>query len=382
MGKRLTVAAVSTLVAFGLAELGARMHLGDEFVQGAYVGPPQQVCGRFDPDRGWANLERSHATIAAPEAIAGETYHVTINAAGNRGPERDSAKREGVQRVLVLGDSTAWGWGVDDSEVWTELVDARLGDQVEVVNLAVPGYGTDQQLLQLERVGAAWQPDVVLLAFVHNDLTSNPHPVYNGMGKPVLARDEQGVWGWTNQPVPAPDSDGQLGGVMALRRAGMHVALLKLFEPPRPRFVRRDLDDPAVLAGIDKYWDRLVDPDRVSHELLRRLRVECEELGAELVAFVIPHLHDRYLYEPASPPPAAALEALAAGSFETYGSRRLTEAGRLLDFETFSIDQALLEVVTTGTNLDCGDEHLNARGNQIVAEVVAHALTDVVERAR
>lgn len=378
MGKRLILLLGSTLLALVIAEVAARVHLGDEFQQGAYVGPPQAMCGRFDAELGWANLEGTSSQIAA----LGGTYRVTINSEGNRGPEHALEKAPGVTRVLVLGDSTAWGWGVDDAEVWCELVDARLGGEVEVINLAVPGYGTDQQLLQLERVGADWQPDIVLLAYVHNDLTSNPFPVYNGMGKPVLARDEQGAWVWTNQPVPAPAADSQLGGQAALRRAGKYLALVKLLEPPRPQHVRRNLEDPATLAGIKRYWDHLVNPDKVSHELLRRLKLACNDLDAELLAFVIPHLHDRYLYEPATPPPASVAERDPSTPFETHGSQQLAAAGRLLGFGTFSIDQALLDVVVTGTNLDCGDEHLNARGNEVVAEVVAKQLTAAIERAR
>jgi len=96
---------------------------------------------------------------------------------------RDRARSNpapGPLRVFVLGDSFLAGVGVADDEhaafLAQEALSGRLGRgarEVEVWNLAVPHYSTEQQVLHLaERVDALGvQPDVIVLGtFIGNDL--------------------------------------------------------------------------------------------------------------------------------------------------------------------------------------------------------------------
>lgn len=95
-----------------------------------------------------------------------------INAMGLRGP-RLVAKRPGALRVLVLGDSVAFGYDLEDRDVFPRLVEQELrGRQldVEVVNGSVPGWSRRQQRLFLEQFGAEIQPDLVIYTVVLNDL--------------------------------------------------------------------------------------------------------------------------------------------------------------------------------------------------------------------
>ena len=108
--------------------------------------------------------------------------------------------------------------------------------------------------------------------------------------------------------------------------------------------------------------------------LLGRLQERCNEIDADLVAFVLPHLHDRYLYDPRWPVPEEVALPGEGDEFQIHGSRRLAEAGAAYGFATLSVDQALLAASRAGTNLDCGDEHLNAAGNRILADELAAAL--------
>jgi hypothetical protein len=128
------------------------------------------------------------------------------------------------------------------------------------------------------------------------------------------------------------------------------------------------------LAAIERYWNDLVDSASVSSALLERLRDAVDASGAELHAFVLPHLHDRYLYDPTWPAP----EGIETDGYRTYGSLRLAECGERLGFATFAVDEALLRAVRSGQNLDCGDEHLNAHGNQVVGVAVAEVLRGVL----
>lgn len=95
-------------------------------------------------------------------------FPVHVNAHGQRGPLIPLA-RGTRPRLLLLGDSMAFGYGVADEDTFA----ARLGavePGYEVVNLGVEGYGPDQSLLRFEREGRAYTPDVVVLSVcVDND---------------------------------------------------------------------------------------------------------------------------------------------------------------------------------------------------------------------
>lgn len=112
-----------------------------------------------------------------PGAVAFvDGQRTTINARGLRGPEHAPARSGQRTRVLLLGDSVAFGYGVADEQTFAARLEAR---GYEVVNLAVPGYGTDQELLRLEREGIGYEADVLLLHFcLHNDFVDNASRTY------------------------------------------------------------------------------------------------------------------------------------------------------------------------------------------------------------
>jgi hypothetical protein len=87
--------------------------------------------------------------------------------------ERGIPKPAGVRRVLVLGDSFAWGVGVEFEDALPQRLERALTrrrrEPWEVVSLALPGMNTVEQAQQLLDRGFAYEPDVVLLAFVLND---------------------------------------------------------------------------------------------------------------------------------------------------------------------------------------------------------------------
>ena len=107
---------------------------------------------------------------------------ITFNARGFRGRELPISKARDGTRVVVLGDSIAFGLDVSDDETFTHLLDAR-NNGIEAANLAVQGYGPDQELLVLMNEGLRLEPDVVVLAFcLANDFAEPVLPVslYDG----------------------------------------------------------------------------------------------------------------------------------------------------------------------------------------------------------
>jgi hypothetical protein len=99
-----------------------------------------------------------------------EGARLTTNRHGLRGRERDPAQTSGVFRIVGLGDSFMFGFGVADDQTYLARLESRLsGSGVEVVNLAVPGYNGAMEVRSLELKGLAYAPELVIIEFISND---------------------------------------------------------------------------------------------------------------------------------------------------------------------------------------------------------------------
>jgi hypothetical protein len=99
---------------------------------------------------------------------------VRLNALGFRERRLPSPKPPGVLRVVTLGDSFTQGYGVEENEAWPRrleaALDARDGGTHEVVNLGVPGTNPQDYVSHLQDPGLAYQPDVVIVTVMANDV--------------------------------------------------------------------------------------------------------------------------------------------------------------------------------------------------------------------
>lgn len=103
-------------------------------------------------------------------AVLIEETRVTISEQGLRNPPVTVPKPPGIRRVLCVGDSFTFGWGVEYDECWCHRIEALLGPGVETINLGVPGYNSSQQMRLLEVVGLPFEPDVVVVLYNDTDL--------------------------------------------------------------------------------------------------------------------------------------------------------------------------------------------------------------------
>jgi hypothetical protein len=150
---------------------------------------------RYDPDLGWAPVPNAGA-----EFTGSRTVSVHNNSMGLRDIEHD---RGGSPRILFIGDSFTWGFDVEAKERFTEILRQQM-PQADIVNAGVPGYGTDQEFLLLEKLWDAIKPDVVVLIYCSdNDRSDNTTNMrYDGYYKPYVAQTPDGRWQFRGQPAP------------------------------------------------------------------------------------------------------------------------------------------------------------------------------------
>lgn len=99
-------------------------------------------------------------------------------------------------RVVVLGDSVAFGWGVEQEKTFSSVLQRLLAEELErpvrVINTGVCSYNTVLERAWLGKHGFALQPDLVLLVYATNDVVPalavwSPQDDGSGQG-PLLAR--------------------------------------------------------------------------------------------------------------------------------------------------------------------------------------------------
>jgi len=120
--------------------------------------------------------------ITAPPTLRERTRWVFhTNSRGFNAREVPYDKPAGTFRIVALGDSSTFGWGVDTEDVYPHLLEGILrrrhpGAAIEVVNLGVCGYSSQQGLTLLRREGLRFDPDLVTLSYGSNDYSMVPEP--------------------------------------------------------------------------------------------------------------------------------------------------------------------------------------------------------------
>jgi lysophospholipase L1-like esterase len=163
MMKGLGVLCLAVALTLGAGEAIARVF----HVNGAEAIPALVT----DEHMGWANQASQHGFVIQRKPDIFKTRFQT-NAVGMRDREHTVAKN-GHRRIIGLGDSITEGFGVEEDETYLKVLESKYLAGVEVWNLGVVGYSTDQELEQLRQVIDVYHPDVVTLAFYFNDLAEN-----------------------------------------------------------------------------------------------------------------------------------------------------------------------------------------------------------------
>ncbi len=163
--RRLVFALIPAL--FLLAALEAAARLGEWAVPELRSLPlPEEYAGLLVPDAelGWA--------VRADMRQRLDGVLISTNELGLRSAAV-APKARGEFRLLVLGESSAFGIGVQQYETFPAVLEGLLNERgtrpYRVINAGVPAYSSFQSLLFLEQRGLRLKPDLVLFYHELND---------------------------------------------------------------------------------------------------------------------------------------------------------------------------------------------------------------------
>lgn len=141
---------------------------------------------RLDSDRLFDHHPNQHMEL--------DGWEIWTDSRGLRGPERAMPKPEGTKRMLFVGDSVTFGWGVDREDTFVYMVEQELnrkpGATWETVNAGHLFHDSTQERAVVEEVGFDYEPDVVFLVFVANDTHPTAQMLKPATERPVKFTEE------------------------------------------------------------------------------------------------------------------------------------------------------------------------------------------------
>ncbi|MFH0870525.1 MAG: hypothetical protein V1866_05720 [archaeon] len=123
----------------------------------------------------------------------GVRYHIMTNQFGWR-DDALSYQRSKPHRVQIYGDSFVEGVGVDQSDLFTELLEKKYLNDTEVMNFGLAAMGTSPEYVHYEIEGNSTGSDIVVLVFYIPDLVDNVYeyllcPYYELVNASLLLRN-------------------------------------------------------------------------------------------------------------------------------------------------------------------------------------------------
>jgi len=299
---------------------------------------------------------------------------VSVNRLGLRDRELAVPKPAGTVRVLGVGDSVTFGYGVRLEDTYLKVLEARLQERAgararyEVVNAGVEECGLDAYYHAVRTLAPLLEPDLVLVGIVLNDVQRYGDP--EGPERPPAAAAESGLT--------------RRAHGLLLRRSQLYYAsnravrsllyrwhvldIADLYGSPL-RAVRQDGE------GLEGAWDS-------SLRVLERLVALTRARGLRLVLIVFPvevqldrAAIERYRRDYGVDVPETALDG--------EPQRRVAAFGAAHDVPVIDLLPALRAAGGTDLYLRAGPirfdpVHFSPRGHRIVGEAIAARLSTFV----
>lgn len=247
---------------------------------------------QHDDELGWIPRKNIQGIHNKPGSFS-TTFRT--NSRGLRDKEYTLEKPSGVRRIVVIGDSHTWGYGVNDDEIYTERLESFLPN-TEVINLGVTAYDLVQEINYFRREGLKYDPDMLIVGFTQNDILDN---LLSPEARNSLFRRE-GQGGAESGPqktlqsffLSAKEFFGTHSALyrLVIERINTNKSLVNVLVKVglKDSLFGWDKLDPNLLPALMEYPQRLTLAWTVTKAKLSELKKVARDSGVELVIALIP----------------------------------------------------------------------------------------------
>ena len=377
MLKNLGLAAISIVFALVVSELLLRM---------LYEPPSRTMDGfkltksssyRADPDLGWLprpNVQGEHNRPRSFES------RFSTNSLGLRDREHPFEREPGIKRIVIVGDSFTWGYGVNDGETFADLIE-KMAPDVEVINLGVTAFGLRQEIIYFQRLGIKFAPDILVVSLVQNDIYELPSVSLDTTEEASVQPDGESS---------EPDSD----TTSSLRRLknylGNKVVTYRIVvdalnsSPTMVNWLVRiglkeslegfEALDPNVGTALKEYPPVVESGWETTFQRLRELKSYTDANHVRLVLALVPALQS---VDRQSLNRSLSYSVFQPTDFDVSKPYAIIEAfGAENDIQVINALPAFVSAHESGTTLFLsGDMHFNAAGHELFAKEIARHLS-------
>lgn len=130
-------------------------------------------------------------TVNKRELEEGIKVKIHSNEDGFRTSNLPRKKGKGNYRIVFLGDSTTYGWGVNQKQRFSEILQERLNasqDRLcfEIINMGIPGYSSAHGVETFDHFALKYDPDMLVVSFGANDSRKVPVKLKKALKSPQL----------------------------------------------------------------------------------------------------------------------------------------------------------------------------------------------------
>lgn len=271
--------------------------------------------------------------------IGHKTVH--INSHGTRGAEFQTEKPPDTIRIVSLGDSRTFGWGLAEAETYSALLGKMLsektGKKIEVINAGVNAWSYPQMLVYFRDTALKYKPDAVVIG------DANQWTQFSEKNSPEFVKKFMSRVRLKN----------------FLRRFAIYhyvveVKLRDVYERQRTKFIPVDPKQDALFKEQQQS-----DPDALFRDAIEQM---CETALTNGVKPVLLYL-----------PQAGELESSAATS--VLKAKRAISEKLGVPLVNVSAD---VKPEGKALYLDADPVHFNARGNELIARRLTEAAAKVI----
>lgn len=266
----LSLVLVSTLASVAAGEWAARW-----FIQLPQWKIYPQVRYQPHPVRGF--------TLQAEQVAYTKDQIATVDGLGFRANGSKQPQDKANFRILALGDSFTFGYGVADQETWPARLEAIWEGKVRVINAGTTSYNVFHEFDLLQDKGILSRPELVIHGLYWNDHLMNRPP--KSTDPQLLTADGHFTWDGDDNPASDPfwlNAIRWLKGHSVLVNAAMTQAK-RYFTSANSGVHLYDLQYRKLIAGE-------LDPEawQVVDDFYRDIKKLGEEKGFAVYAVILP----------------------------------------------------------------------------------------------